>query len=93
MGAWDGTCGFHNSPSDEGDHWPLGSVAFRCDSADLHVSAKALHDEADLCDDPERAEILLATARWYDDLALDLAEIRALPEDTRYEQISRSPFD
>jgi hypothetical protein len=90
MGAWDGTCGFHNSPS---DHWPLGSVAFRCDSADLHVSAKALHDEADLCDDSERTEILLATARWYDDLALDLAEIRALPEDTRYEQISRSPFD
>lgn len=85
--AWDGTCGFHNAPEDDHwqaiqfkhfDQWPVGDVAFRTTSADLVASAKALYVEAEHA--PERADVLVAVAEWYKDLALDLAEIQALPE-------------
>lgn len=82
--AWEGTCGFHDADEAAG-FWPLGSVAFRTSSAELIQSAKALCTEAEHAD-PERAAVLLDVAAWYEDLALDLAEIRALPEYTE------SPF-
>lgn len=88
MGAWDGTAGFHNKreqPESDG-FWPVGEVAFRATSAELHTSAVALRDEVEYADE-ERAAVLLNVAEWYDDLALDLAEIRALPEDATHERV------
>lgn len=78
--AWDGTRRFHNAP-EGGDHWPVGDVAFRTTSADLHKSAVALREECEYADE-DQADTMVAIAEWYDDLALDLAAIHNLPEYT-----------
>lgn len=83
--AWEGTCGFHGESEPEDGFWPVGEVAFRTTSSELVASAKALLAECQHAD-PERAEILTEISCWYEDLALDLAEIQALPEYTE------SPF-
>ena len=67
----------------EYDHAPLGPVAFTTDSRALYSSGTELRKIAMGTENEDAVEVLLATAQWYEDLALDLAAINNLPEAVR----------
>jgi predicted metal-binding protein len=62
-----------------GDHAPVGEVAFRAESYDLLNSASYLWAEATTAP-LDKAELLVSAAQWYEGLACTLDEIRNLPE-------------
>lgn len=64
----------------EYDQPPLGDIAFRATSATLYTSGTELRKYAQDEDDEDRADVMVATADWYEAFALDLAAIHNLPE-------------
>lgn len=77
------------------DHAPLGDVAFRTTPAELYTSGSELRKIAVGTEDDGARDVLLATAQWYEDLALDLAEIQSLDEtdESPFQAVQRLSID